>query len=364
MSPVSSEMSTDVDPLPTRLANLKVPATTKAPKTKLQDDGSVTRLEDGYRPHRFDVFCTREKENYFHVGNNRFRLLVDMRVERYMAAKTRTEKSVIVKEIIHAVRGSGGRFIRKEVKHSEETSVSWDYRNSEEDAADATYFDIGNRRTIDKVGHALRAAVNSRGSTNRTKSLSASGSMTQLNEVAGAEDHANLEALSTQSDGKMCNAKAAEISKITHAMNRPRQGQTKETCRTVAANAEVTDNIGNSDFAVAQAWELSTQRLHRSPEPRHNHDYARYNASLQDGMQLTNTMDMRRASLDLSQGSGKTPDSGVDTYSFDSLVVSPLEQKRIEQEGVNDAHPEVVVDTTAQQWQVADDDSSLDDSLF
>lgn len=159
--------------VPSEAAGVKLP---ESPP----DKGEI-RLEDGYVPQPFDVICKRDRESISHAGNNRFRLSVEMRVERYMAAQTRNEKTRIIKEIIEAVHGSGGRFIRQEDSDAKKVgpTSSDEYRKSDgsnEDKKATTkkvgpiYYEIGNKKAADKVGHAMRLAMSTREKNNRRKS--------------------------------------------------------------------------------------------------------------------------------------------------------------------------------------------------
>jgi hypothetical protein len=176
----SARVSTGIS-IPAQLANLKVPTTRAEMLAGTHDDKIETMLEDGYQLHRFDVICTNE--NYFHVGNNRFRLLVEMRVERYSAAKTRSEKTSIVKEIIDAVRCSGGRFIRRNTSYR-----VLDSNLTDKESAGVVYYDIGYKKTIDKIGHALRSAMKARELNNRRRSFVASGPDSKNMEAATTEE--------------------------------------------------------------------------------------------------------------------------------------------------------------------------------
>jgi hypothetical protein len=79
------------------------------------------------------------RETYRHSGNERFRITVELRLERYRKASSRMEKTHIVKEIVDAVRRSGGSFVRQE--------------------EDGMSFDIGGLKSREKAGHALRGAL-------------------------------------------------------------------------------------------------------------------------------------------------------------------------------------------------------------
>ena len=64
----------------------------------------------------FDVICARGKTAFQHPGNQRFRALIERRVEDYAAASNKFEKSVIVSQIVDEVRQASpsGGFIRSE----------------------------------------------------------------------------------------------------------------------------------------------------------------------------------------------------------------------------------------------------------
>ena len=73
-----------------------------------------TKLPPSFQPGTFDVICAKGKEAKEHTGNRRFRLLVDMNLEKYKEAKTKIAKSTIVTDIVDAIRTSSpdGGFIK------------------------------------------------------------------------------------------------------------------------------------------------------------------------------------------------------------------------------------------------------------
>lgn len=155
----------------------KTPPTTlyRVKKSAPRDKGEV-RLYDGYEPQPFDVICKRDREGITHSGNNRFRYCVEMRVDRYLASKTRAEKSLIIQEIINAVHDSGGRFIRQQhfVSDNERivSSSAFDPNVRQRNIIMPVYFDIGTKKAADKVGHAMRLAVSAREKTKGSRRMS------------------------------------------------------------------------------------------------------------------------------------------------------------------------------------------------
>lgn len=76
-----------------------------------------TRLPDDFVPNRYSVLCGRGKECFNYIGNRRFRVMVDMNLERYSLAETKSDKTRIVCEIVQTIRqssGGGGYFCKQE----------------------------------------------------------------------------------------------------------------------------------------------------------------------------------------------------------------------------------------------------------
>jgi hypothetical protein len=83
--------------------------------TKPPASGSKTGAQLGvdFQPSDYSVLCCRGKDSVNHVGNRRFRIISSMYVEKYARAHNKAAKSVIVSEIIDAIRQSGGNFCRR-----------------------------------------------------------------------------------------------------------------------------------------------------------------------------------------------------------------------------------------------------------
>jgi hypothetical protein len=71
-----------------------------------------SRLGADFEPSNHSVICGRGKDNYNHVGNQRFRILTRMFLERYSQSKS--AKSAIVSHIVATIRLEGGDFCRYE----------------------------------------------------------------------------------------------------------------------------------------------------------------------------------------------------------------------------------------------------------
>lgn len=106
-----------------------------------------TLLASNFHPGEHDVICSRGLRAYNHVGNRSFRQIIDENLVWYTQAKSRAEKSMTIMSIVDQIRRQspgGGGFIR------------FCQRNK-------CYFEIGDCRAREKVGHAFRIAMSSDG---------------------------------------------------------------------------------------------------------------------------------------------------------------------------------------------------------
>ena len=87
-------------------------------------------------PSDTDVLFGRDKVMFNHIGNIRFRLVIQSRAKEYETAPSRRKKSAIVYSVVQKVHSYGGRFLRKE-------------KNGKWRIVTVT-------EAIQKVGHALR----------------------------------------------------------------------------------------------------------------------------------------------------------------------------------------------------------------
>ena len=115
-----------------------------------------------------DVLCGRKGEAQKHVGNKTYRALVNLNKPLYASCRT-TEKIKISRSIVAAIREQQGRFLEK-------------------DANTNTYYDIGDKKAVEKTSQALRegqAKLKAQMARNGeyTDNLTAEGARTSLNSV-------------------------------------------------------------------------------------------------------------------------------------------------------------------------------------
>mmetsp|Transcript_15429 Transcript_15429/g.23655 ORF Transcript_15429/g.23655 Transcript_15429/m.23655 type:complete len:161 (+) Transcript_15429:67-549(+) len=89
----------------------------------------------------YDVICkSRTRKDFDHVGNRRFRIIIENHYESYNKAKSKRDKSAIVVSIIKSIQGAGGNFIRRNRRLG-----CWEIMTIE--------------HTKEKIGHALRHSI-------------------------------------------------------------------------------------------------------------------------------------------------------------------------------------------------------------
>jgi hypothetical protein len=148
--------------IPTRLVKMH-----QSPKFRFISLEQPQILPPDYVIQRHDVTCwpkgVRSCDTPWNAGNERFRIIVQMRVERYRQASSRLDKMNLCKEGVEAVREAGGRFVRRIPCHSTTATKNLEDQVND-DGTDSSlsawqWVDIGNKRAREKVGHALRQEV-------------------------------------------------------------------------------------------------------------------------------------------------------------------------------------------------------------
>ena len=113
------------------------------PKVVKISNGAPQKLDRSYVPGVWDVICCRGKLALSHPGNKYFRSLVKKYQGEFGRAQTRLERTIVVTNIVDAVRAKGMGFIKRDDK-------------------DGHYWQIGDRLSREKVGQMMRDAQGSR----------------------------------------------------------------------------------------------------------------------------------------------------------------------------------------------------------
>ena len=84
-----------------------------------------------YEPNQYDVICGRGFVINKHDGNMMLRKMVLERLDAYLDNTRRAEKTLIIQSIVDAVRGKGGKFLRKnEIVNDGNNNDTYDNNNS------------------------------------------------------------------------------------------------------------------------------------------------------------------------------------------------------------------------------------------
>lgn len=147
--------------------------TKKPPRMSSVDD--YTMLPEGYVPKDEDVICSWARQNHSHPGNEKFRIMINEYAPTYLNVSTKYQKSEVIAKIVAEVRSKspGGGFVKKDF-----------YSNR--------WFEVGDEKARDKVGHAIRkAAVGLGKKLHGTKRQPQSLAKRRLKNKAGEFDQVN-----------------------------------------------------------------------------------------------------------------------------------------------------------------------------
>eukprot|EP00526_Cylindrotheca_closterium_P013946 CAMPEP_0113631676 /NCGR_PEP_ID=MMETSP0017_2-20120614/16461_1 /TAXON_ID=2856 /ORGANISM="Cylindrotheca closterium" /LENGTH=346 /DNA_ID=CAMNT_0000542195 /DNA_START=62 /DNA_END=1102 /DNA_ORIENTATION=+ /assembly_acc=CAM_ASM_000147 len=90
-------------------------------------------------PRPYDIMCGRNRNSFNNIGNRRFRITINMNVEKYNALRSRHERSKFIANLAHTMRYEVGfRFLKKKSGKNSET------------------VDLTDEEVRAKIGHALR----------------------------------------------------------------------------------------------------------------------------------------------------------------------------------------------------------------
>jgi hypothetical protein len=104
-------------------------------------------------PGPYDIVCGRNSGAYNYIGNRRFRVTIEMNLQRYIDSPTREDKTNVIKSIVWMLHEQvGARFLKKET--SKKSSGSGSRRRGT-----PRYTIMTDKQAREKVGHALRDLV-------------------------------------------------------------------------------------------------------------------------------------------------------------------------------------------------------------
>lgn len=110
----------------------------------------ITELGSNFVPGKYDVLCSRGKVAWSHYGNVFLRELVALNANRYNAAKSRLERTILVSEIVDYIRSRGTGFVKQELN-----SDNW--------------IEVGDDLAREKIGQMMRNILGSFRSSLKSK---------------------------------------------------------------------------------------------------------------------------------------------------------------------------------------------------
>lgn len=130
------------------------------PLARLQEinaQNTSTPLPSYFQPGEHDVICSRGRNAYNHTGNKNLREVINFHTEQYSQSLSRAEKSILIISVVGIIRSRSpeGGFVKFCPKNK-------------------CYFEIGDVRAREKVGHSFREAVSSGTHLSRAKTSSSS----------------------------------------------------------------------------------------------------------------------------------------------------------------------------------------------
>jgi hypothetical protein len=84
----------------------------------------------------YDILCGRHKESFNHTGNRRFRVLINLNLQRYIDSPSRSDRADLIRSLVRELRNEAGvRFFKKK---------------------GSIFVELSEEKCREKVGHALR----------------------------------------------------------------------------------------------------------------------------------------------------------------------------------------------------------------
>ena len=149
--------------------------------TTLTDTKRMVPLDQSFQPGTYDVVCGRGKGSYNRPGNKRFRSLVATYIPKYLKARSKMDKSMVLNDIIDKVRsfinpdtGAPAQFVKF--------------------TKTAGWVLIGDEHAREKVGHAIREAIAAHESPSCSHESTASSSSASPSPTLELESSTSLSA--------------------------------------------------------------------------------------------------------------------------------------------------------------------------
>ncbi len=146
--------NTFASPVTEALEKISVPEHQPCPFSTSNGYNRSCMTIDKQGPSKYDVICSRVKQFHQHPGTQRFRDITHASLPAYICASARVDKSAVIESIMDAV-----------IDHPDGGPV----RFMKYHPADKTWTVLATNQIRDKIGHALREAIQEMERTQRQK---------------------------------------------------------------------------------------------------------------------------------------------------------------------------------------------------
>jgi hypothetical protein len=107
-------------------------------------------LPENYTPSEMDILCGRGRAFASHHGNKIFAYAIRAKLQRYVEAPKRIDKSVIASSLVSSLRENGAHFVKQDKKSKR-------------------YYELSDDQAHEKIGHAFRDVLKGLDSSNPKK---------------------------------------------------------------------------------------------------------------------------------------------------------------------------------------------------
>ena len=84
----------------------------------------IRSTETIVHPGQYDILCHSSRKAFNHIGNRRFRVIVENHASSYAKIELKAERSFMRRSIVKTIEGTGGRFLRNNTSGTWEKMVS------------------------------------------------------------------------------------------------------------------------------------------------------------------------------------------------------------------------------------------------
>merc|ERR1711865_999296 len=114
ISNTTSHSNTNIAAVPSSAAVAVAPSTAAVSSYSTCSKNHWTHSSVVETPGQSDIVCGRNSGAYNYIGNRRFRVTIDMNLQRYIAAPTREAKTNVIQAIVRMLHDNiGARFLKK-----------------------------------------------------------------------------------------------------------------------------------------------------------------------------------------------------------------------------------------------------------